>query len=200
MADPRPSCRTAGDSELMERVAAGDANAFEAVYNRHHRQAHALAWRITRRSTGAEEATQDAFLALWRGAARFDAQRGSLATWLLTLVRHRSIDWLRRGATRTAHEVLTEVGPETLESPLRTDEQVLDLDDRERALRLMEELPPKQREVIDLAYVSGYSQTEIAARVGIPLGTVKGRARSGLSKLRHAAQVESAPVPAGHAG
>ena len=185
------------DAALMERVAAGDARAFELVYARHHRQATSLAWRITGRAAGAEEATQDAFLALWRGASRFDPQRGSLSSWLLALVHHRSVDWLRRGAARARHEELAAQAAERLEAPERTEEQVLARFEHEQARRLVATLPAAQREVIDLAYVAGYSQTEIAARVGVPLGTVKGRARSGLRKLRDAAERDAAPALAG---
>ena len=145
---------------------------------------------------GAEEATQDAFLSLWRGASSFDPERGSLATWLLTLVRYRSIDWLRRGTHRALHQELTQDAVERIEAPERTDEQVLAIQEHDRARRLVAELPPEQREVIDLAYFAGYTQTEIAARVGIPLGTVKSRARLGLLKLRQAAEREAAPLPA----
>jgi len=182
------------DEELMERVAGGDARAFEAIYDRYSRRAYSLARRITGQVAGAEEATQDAFLVLWRGASRFDPERASLATWLLALVRYRSIDLLRRGMPRAQDRVLTEGAAESIEAPERTEDQVIALQEYDQALRLVAELPPEQREVIDLAYFAGYSQTEIAARVGIPLGTVKGRARLGLLKLREAAERELAPA------
>ncbi len=182
------------DEELMERVAGGDARAFEAIYDRYSRRAYSLARRITGQVAGAEEATQDAFLVLWRGASRFDPERASLATWLLALVRYRSIDLLRRGMPRAQDRVLTEGAAESIEAPERTEDQVIALQEYDQALRLVAELPPEQREVIDLAYFAGYSQTEIAARVGIPLSTVKGRARLGLLKLREAAERELAPA------
>jgi len=190
--------RWAPESEqvLMERVAAGDSRAFEAIYDRYHRQAYSLARRITGRETGAEEATQEAFLSLWRGASKFDPKHASLGTWLLSLVRHRSIDWLRRGAARPRLQGLTDGAAERIEAPERTDEQVMANQEYDRALRLVAELPPEQREVIHLAYLAGYSQTEIAARVGVPVGTVKGRTRLGLRKLRHSVERESAPLPA----
>ena len=192
----RAHCATQTDEELMGRVAAGDTSAFEAVYDRHHRRAYSLAWRITGGPGGAEEATQDAFLSLWRGASSFDPKRASVATWLMALVRNRSIDWLRRGARRAGEEALTEAAAERIEAPERTEDQVLALHEYEFARRLVAELPPEQREVIDLAYLAGYTQTEIAARVGIPVGTVKGRVRLGLQKLRAVAERESAPVSA----
>jgi RNA polymerase sigma-70 factor, ECF subfamily len=188
-------CATETDEQLMARVAHGDVRAFEAIYHRYHRQAYWLARRITGSAGGAEEATQDAFISLWRKAASFDAQRAGLHTWLYALVRYRSIDSLRRGTRSPLHQELTQDTVGNIEAPERTEEQVFAIDDHDRALRLMSELPPEQREVIDLAYFAGYTQTEIAARVGIPLGTVKDRVRRGLLKLRRAALGESAPAP-----
>ena len=184
------------DEELMGRVAEGDARAFAAIYDRHHRQAYSLARRITGRGGGAEDATQEAFLTLWRGASRFDPKRGRLTPWLFTLVRHRCIDWLRRDTPHAVHQDLFEGAAERIEAPERTDEQVLATQESDQARRLVAELPPEQREVIDLAYFAGYTQTEIAARVGVPLGTVKGRARLGLEKLRDAVEHESVLLPA----
>jgi|SRR5215210_1323444 len=184
------------DEGLMGRVAGGDVRAFEAVYDRYHRRAYSLARRITGSAGGAEEATQDAFLSLWRAASSFDPERARLATWLLALVRYRSIDWLRRRTPRALHQDFTEGAAETIEAPERTEEQVLASEECDRARRLVAGLPAEQREVIDLAYFEGYTQTEIAARVGIPVGTVKGRVRLGLDKLRQAAECESALVPA----
>ena len=186
---------TETDEQLMGRVAEGDILAFETIYNRYHLQAYWLARRITGPAGGAEEATQDAFISLWRRAGSFDAGRASLRTWLYALVRNRSIDTLRRGSRHTVHQELTQDAVDSIEAPERTEEQVLAIDDYDRALRLLAELPPEQREVIDLTYFAGYTQNEIADRVGIPLGTVKGRVRLGLRKLRHAAQRESDAMP-----
>ena len=183
------------DEDLMGRVAGGDSRAFETIYDRYHRQAYSLARRITGRAGGAEEATQDAFLSLWREASRYDPARASLSTWLLALVRYRSIDWRRHGTSRGLHHGLPEGAAERTEAPERTEEQVIAIQECDRAVRLVAALPPEQREVIDLAYFAGYTQKEIAAKIGIPLGTVKGRARLGLLKLRDAAERESAPLP-----
>ena len=182
---------TTTDEELVARVAAGDVRAFEAIYHRYHRQALSLAGRITNRAGGAEEATQDAFVSLWRGAASFDPERASLRTWLLALVRYRSIDSLRRGTSRALHQEGMADAVERIEAPERTEEQVIAIHEYDEARRLVAKLPPEQREVIDLAYVAGYTQSEIAAKVGVPIGTVKGRTRLGLRKLRRAAVCES---------
>lgn len=181
------------DEELMGRVAVGDITAFETLYDRYGGQAYSLARHITGRAGGAEEATQDAFLALWRGAHRFDPERGCLATWLFALVRYRSIDSLRRGAARPPHQDLADGAAEAVEAPERTDEQVIAIEESAQARRLLADLPANQREVIGLAYFAGFTQTEIAARVGIPLGTVKARVRLGLTKLRAAADFDSLP-------
>ena len=178
------------DSELVALVAEGQVPAFEALYDRHRAQAFGLAMRITRRPGIAEEVTQDAFLNLWRKADHFDPARGSLGSWLLTFVRHRAIDALRSGARRERNVGLD--GPaEHLEAPQHTHEEVAHLEDSRNAHRLVEELPDDQREVIELAYFAGLTQGEIAARVGIPLGTVKGRSRLALEKLRRSVTAES---------
>jgi RNA polymerase sigma-70 factor, ECF subfamily len=182
------------DEELMSRVAAGDVRAFETLYDRHSRQAFALAKRITERTADAEEATQDAFMSLWRSAATFDGERASLRTWLLMIVRNRSIDRLRAGA-HALHDQVAEHA-DRLEAAERTEEQVMAMQDYVEARRLVAGLPPEQREIIDLAYIAGFTQNEIAARVGIPIGTVKGRARLGLNKLRRAATSTSLLPPA----
>lgn len=184
------------DQELMARVSGGDHRAFEALYWRYHGQAYALARRVTGRSGGAEEVTQDAFLTLWREAAKFDVERASLRTWLLTIVRHRGIDSLRRAGSRPVTQAFAEGAAERLEAPERTEDDVLATLELDRARGLMSALPPEQREVIDLAYLAGYTQAEIAAKVGVSLGTVKGRARLGLHKLRRAAEYGSAHAPA----
>lgn len=184
-------CATDTDEELMGRVAGGDARAFEVIYDRHHPQAFSLARRIMGPGGGAEEATQEAFLSLWRGAASFNPERAALRTWLFTLVRHRSIDLLRRrGAHTGLRQEWSQDAVERIEAPERTEDHVLAIHERDRARRLVAQLPPKQREVIDLSYFGGRTQTEIATQIGIPLGTVKGRARLALGTLRYAAERE----------
>lgn len=187
------TARLAGqtDTELMGRVAAGDVRAFETVYDRHSRQVFGLAKRITGRSGDAEEATQDAFLSLWRAAATFDPGRANLRGWVLTIVRNRSIDLVRRAAPHALHRELMEHAADTLEAPERTEEQVLVRQDFLHARRLVADLPPEQREVIGRAYIAGETQREIARSVGAPIGTVKGRTRLGLHSLRRAADLGS---------
>lgn len=168
-----------------------DARAFEAIYDRHSAQVYSLALRVTGRQRAAEEATQDAFLTLWRSAAHYDASRGTLKTWLLSIVRNRSIDWLRRERRHYRDLEIDDVLAGRLEGPERTDEQAATREEARHTRQLLLSLPSEQRQVIELAYFNGLTHTEISAKVGIPLGTVKGRQRLALSKLHR----ELASVP-----
>jgi RNA polymerase sigma-70 factor (ECF subfamily) len=178
------------DPALVARVADGDAHAFEALYDRYRSRAFGLAVRLTRRRSIAEEVTQDAFVNLWRNAGSYDPARGNLGSWLLTFVRHRAIDSLRSGRRRE-RDVELEGVAERLEAPGRTDEEVSRREESLGARRLLEKLPADQREVIELAYFGGLSQSEIATKVGIPLGTVKGRSRLALERLRRSVATDS---------
>jgi RNA polymerase sigma-70 factor (ECF subfamily) len=174
------------DGELVSRVFDGDVRAFEAIYDRYCAQVLTLAMRVTRRRSTAEEATQDAFLALWRAPRRYDPSRGTLKTWLLTIVRNRSIDLLRAGARHAGHVELTQVMAERLEASDPPDQPVADVDEQRQACDMLASLSREQLQVIELAFFAGLTQPQIAARVGIPLGTVKGRQRLALIKLRRA--------------
>ncbi|GAC1326418.1 MAG: sigma-70 family RNA polymerase sigma factor [Thermoleophilaceae bacterium] len=188
----RPEVGQLADGELMALTAAGRTDAFEAVYDRYRSQAFGMALRMTRRMGAAEEVTQEAFLGLWRSAGAYDPLRGSLLTWLLTLVRHRAIDALRRSS---AHERSLPLDPtlaERVEAPERTDEQVAQGDARRRLRGLLAALPGEQRVAVELAYFRGLSNSEIATRLGVPLGTVKGRLRLALIKLGRSVERGSA--------
>lgn len=174
---------TVGDQELIVRVVAGDLRAFEAIYDRHSVPVFALAMRVTGRRRAAEEATQDAFLDLWRSAERYDPSRGTLQTWLLSMVRNRSIDWLRREARHARDVELDDALEGRLEAPERTDEAVLARERSRRSRQLLNSLRSEQRLVIELAYFKGLTQSEIAARLEIPLGTVKSRQRLALMRM-----------------
>ncbi len=178
------------DATLVARVADGDVRAFETLYDRYRAQAFGLAVRLTGRRGTAEEVTQDAFLTLWRKASHYDPRRGNVGPWLLTFVRHRAIDSLRSGARRE-RTVELDSAAERLEAPDRTDDLVAAREQSRDAQRLVKELPAEQREVIELAYFGGMTQGEIAAKVGIPIGTVKGRSRLALDKLRRSVGSES---------
>jgi RNA polymerase sigma-70 factor (ECF subfamily) len=174
------------DADLMRRVSCGDAGAFEAIYDRYSAQVFGIALWVTRNRRAAEEATQETFLTAWRTASGFDSRRGAVATWLLTIARHRSIDALRREQRHDRRSVRDDGHAERLAAADDIEAQALAHDEAGRIRRLLLELPDEQRQVIELAYFNGLSQTEIAASVKVPLGTVKGRQRLALNRLHRA--------------
>jgi RNA polymerase sigma-70 factor (ECF subfamily) len=132
----------------------------------------------------AEDVTQEAFISVWRSGARFDRNRGSVRTWVLGIVHHRAIDALRRGKVRDRPRVDDENAAEKLEAPENTELEVARRDEAATVRRAMEVLPSEQVQVIELAYFGGFTHTEIADMLDTPVGTVKGRMRLGLKKLR----------------
>jgi RNA polymerase sigma-70 factor (ECF subfamily) len=179
----KPPLSTLEDRELVVRVVDGDIRAFEAIYDRHCDQVFGLAMRVTGRHRAAEEATQDAFLNLWRTADRYDPSRGTVKTWLLAVVRNRSIDWLRREARHALDVENNDAILGHLEAPERTDDQAVTREEARHARQLLVSIPTEQRQIIELAYFKGLTQSEIARKIGIPLGTVKGRQRLALTKM-----------------
>lgn len=176
--------RKLADEELMERVADCDADAFEVVLERHADAAFSLAYRICGRRSVAEDIAQESFLALWRSGERYDRARGSVRTWTLGIVHNRAIDALRRSGTHDRRRASDEGIEETLEAPERTDEQAVENAVSSEIRGALGELPSDQRKVIELAYFGGFTHTEIASMLDTPVGTVKGRMRLGLQKLR----------------
>ncbi|MGA2010961.1 MAG: sigma-70 family RNA polymerase sigma factor [Solirubrobacteraceae bacterium] len=190
------------DRALMLRVRAGDLDAFEEIYDRYADAAFGLALRVTGRTRSAEEVTQDAFLSLWRAARSYDRARGSVRTWLLTMVRNRSIDAIRHEAPHERNLGIDDVLIERLPSADSVEDDVADREEARYARSLLAGLPGEQREVIELAYFRGLTQAEIAARIEVPLGTVKGRQRLALEKMyrslvgRPPALADGSPSPA----
>jgi RNA polymerase sigma-70 factor (ECF subfamily) len=174
------------DEELMALVARKQIEAFELYYERHAGAAYSLAHRIVGDPRLAEDVTQEAFLSIWRSESAFDAARGSVRAWTLRIVRHRAIDAIRRqGAQRVPPldlrgEELLQLEPAAEE----TESEAIRRDSARRLRGVLEELPAEQARVIELAYFGGFSQAEIAQMLGLPIGTVKGRARLGLEKMR----------------
>jgi RNA polymerase sigma-70 factor, ECF subfamily len=189
--DPQGQVR-ALDRALVERMAAADERALGELYDRHGGMAYALALAIVREGADAEEVVADVFGQVWRNAARFDPGRGSVAGWLATITRTRALDLLRaRGRRVRAIERAAQADADGLASPLGTPAEGPDRGvERQEARRLVTrslgELPEPQRRVIEMAYFGGLSQTEIAAELREPLGTVKTRMRAGMEKLRGA--------------
>lgn len=175
----------------MLRIADGDVRAFETIYDRYSAPVYSLAARVTGRRRAAEEATQDVFLSLWRTAPSYDPERGTVKTWLLSVVRNRSIDWLRRERRHDHDVVMDDAIVGRLEAAERTEEVVAAREDSRHARQLLVSLPAAQRQVIELAYFQGLTQIQIAEQVGVPLGTVKGRQRLALAKLHR----KLTPIP-----
>jgi RNA polymerase sigma-70 factor (ECF subfamily) len=172
------------DEELMHLVRGGDSRAFAVVYDRHCGSAFSLAYRMCGTRAAAEDVVQEAFLSLWRSGGRYDASRGSVRTWLLGITHNRSIDALRRATVHDRRRASDEGLEERFQAPDRTDAEVARREEASEIASAMAELPEEQSEVIRLAYFGGYTHTEIADILGAPLGTVKGRMRLGLEKLR----------------
>lgn len=168
----------------MELVREGDPRAFEVVFDRHAGAAFSLAYRMCGSRSQAQDIVQDAFLSLWRSGARYDRGRGSVRSWVLSVVHNRAIDAFRRDAGASARNVPGEGLLEQVASEEQVDAEVQRRDDAQGVRRALLALPAEQRKVIELAYFGGFTHTEIAEMLALPAGTVKGRMRLGLSKLR----------------
>jgi RNA polymerase sigma-70 factor (ECF subfamily) len=167
------------DEELLDAVASGDDGALAALYDRFGRVAYGLAYRILRDQALAEDAVQEGFLAVWRSAQGYQRERSKAATWILTLVHRRAVDLVRREDRRRT-EALDEAREPASES---VDEQA-GRDRRVAVQAALQQLPDDQRQALELAYYGGYTQSELAERFGVPLGTIKSRMFEGLNRLR----------------
>jgi RNA polymerase sigma-70 factor (ECF subfamily) len=171
------------DRAVLALVAAGQLDALQELYDRYRVMAYSIALRITSDAALAEDVLQDAFLGVWRNASRYVDGRGSVKTWLLSIVHHRAVDAVRRRRPTTELPEREDVPPPALQVPDIWHEVAAGLDRTEIAAA-MATLPDVQREAIELAYWGGLTQPEIAERTGAPLGTVKSRVRLGLLALR----------------
>jgi len=169
------------DEALVALVARGDEAALGELYDRVGRIAFGLAKRVLRDDRLAEDAVQEGFLAVWRSAAAFRADRAQARTWILTLVHRRSVDLVRREERRRV-EPLSKDTPAAVGDA--TDEAAWLRFERERVQAALKQLPDVQREALELAYYGGFSQSELAQRLGVPLGTIKSRMFAGLARLR----------------
>lgn len=171
------------DRAVLERVADGELAALDALYERYKTMAYSIAYRITNDAPLAEDVVQDAFLGAWRNAGRYIEGRGSVKTWLLSIVHHRAIDAVRRRRPTVELPERETTPPAALRLPDVWAEVSANLDaERVRAALIV--LSDVQREAIELAYFGGLTQVEVAERTGTPLGTVKSRMRLGLLALR----------------
>ncbi len=174
--------KTASDEALIEALQQKRIDALEELYERHHRTALAVAYRVLEDRNLAEDVIQEAFLAVWRQSDTFKHERGAARSWLLSIVRHRAIDVTRGRSFARERISLDQIVyepryPDTWQQVSRGLEQ-------EHIRKAVGELPTEQRDTIMMAYFGGHTQQEIAKQTGVPLGTVKGRMRLGMKKLR----------------
>ncbi|CAN5253002.1 ECF RNA polymerase sigma factor SigK [soil metagenome] len=206
----RASPRSTGDggpsdADLVLRLVGGDSTALELIYDRYGRPAYSLARRILNDPTLAEDVVQEVFLALWREPGRYDRERGAFSSWLLAMTHHKAVDAVRREETlrrrrsRAAEEDESLIGS-AAEGP-EVDDQVITTLQGDGVRKALLTLPAAQREALTLAYFGGYTQREVAALTGAPLGTVKTRMLAGMRRMREVlGSVASADVALGGGG
>jgi RNA polymerase sigma-70 factor (ECF subfamily) len=176
--------RDLADEEVMQLVQSGDPRAFELLYDRHGGAAFSLAYRMVGKRVTAEDITQEAFLSIWRSRLRYDQARGSVRTWVLGIVHNRAIDALRRYQVHDRRQEVLDGVEERHEAKERTDVEVARREEARNIRGALDTLPDEQRRTIELAYFGGFSHSQIAELLDEPIGTVKGRMRLGLDKMR----------------
>jgi RNA polymerase sigma-70 factor (ECF subfamily) len=176
--------RDLADADLIDRVQDGEVSAFEVIVDRHADAAYSLAYRVCGRPVMAEDAVQDAFVSLWRARHRYDRARGSVGAWVLSAVRNRTLDALRRERVKAGKDVNDEAAAERLPGTEQTEAEAQRREEGRQIRHALDGLPSEQRQVIELAYFGGLSHSEIARKLSLPPGTVKGRMRLGLSRMR----------------
>jgi RNA polymerase sigma-70 factor, ECF subfamily len=182
----REKAERLADEELMPLIGAKDPEAFGVFYDRHGGVAYSLAYRIVGERGAAEDVTQEAFISIWRSGARYDRTRGSVRSWMLSIVRNRAIDALRSSAGKAPRLTLDDDSIlEQRPAEELTEEEAIRHETATEVRGALDQLPGDQSKVIELAYFGGFSQSEIARMLGVPLGTVKGRMRLGLEKIRN---------------
>jgi RNA polymerase sigma-70 factor (ECF subfamily) len=182
------------DEDLMSLMEGGDAEAFAALYDRHSRAGYSLAYRMMGERQAAEDLTQDAFLKVWRSAGGYRSERGSVRTWILSIVHNRGIDQLRSLASRRrTQDRVEQSAPRS--QPSEAFAEAWRNRQREQIRGALNTLPEEQLKILELAYFSGYTHVEISNLLDLPLGTVKGRMRLGLKKIREYFDRENVAVP-----
>ena len=189
---PAKNIHLLADEELMRLAVGGDPRAFETIYDRHGGAAFSLAYRMTGQRGSAEDAVQEAFISIWRSRARYEHERGSVRTWILGIVHHRTIDTLRRNLVHDRRRTTAEGIEEQHEAQERTDVEAARREEARSVRAALEKLPGDQTRVIELAYFGGFTHSQIAEMLDMPIGTVKGRMRLGLEKLRRSLTEEFA--------
>jgi RNA polymerase sigma-70 factor (ECF subfamily) len=176
--------RDLADEEVMQLAQTGDPRAFELLYDRHGGAAFSLAYRMVGKRAAAEDVVQEAFLSIWRTRLRYDQTRGSVRTWVLGIVHNRGIDALRRSTVHDRRRETFEGAEERFEARERTDVEVARREEARSVRGALDTLPAEQRQTLELAYFGGFTHSEIAKLLHEPVGTVKGRMRLGLEKMR----------------
>jgi RNA polymerase sigma-70 factor, ECF subfamily len=194
VADRKRQYLLLADEDLISLLVEGDARAFATLYDRHGRAAYSLAYRMMGEKQAAEDLVQDALLKVWRGAESYRAERGSARTWILSIVHNRGIDQLRSLASRRRTQDKVEASAPTSQ-PSEAFAETWRNSQREQVREALSTLPPEQVKILELAYFSGYTHVEIAELLGLPLGTVKGRMRLGLKKIRDYFDSQDIAVP-----
>ncbi|MDP9488557.1 MAG: sigma-70 family RNA polymerase sigma factor [Actinomycetota bacterium] len=194
MADRGRQYLILADEDLISLVETGDAEAFATLYERHSRAAYSLAYRMMGERQASEDLTQDAFIKVWRGAGSYRSERGSVRTWILSIVHNRGIDQLRSHASRRRTQDKIEASA-ARSQPSDAFAETWRNAQREQVREALSTLPGEQLKILELAYFSGYTHVEIADLLGLPLGTVKGRMRLGLKKIRTYFESKAAVVP-----
>jgi RNA polymerase sigma-70 factor (ECF subfamily) len=174
------------DEELILAICGGAEWALELLYQRYHRYAYSLAYRILHDASAAEDIVQETFLSIWRKAASYQNQHGSVRSWLQAIVHHRAIDKVRAASHKDAQctSLQDENEPDRPSEQPDVWEQAWQNEQQSLIRSALQQIPAEQRQVIELAYFSGYTHAEIAEKYEIPLGTVKGRMRLGLQKMK----------------
>ena len=176
--------RDLADEEVMQLVQDGNPRAFELLYDRHGSAAFSLAYRMVGNRVTAEDIIQEAMLSIWRSRLRYDQTRGSVRTWVLGIVHNRAIDALRRSIVHDRRRETMDGVEERYEARERTDVEVARREEARSIRSALDTLPEEQRRTIELAYFGGFSHSQIAELLHEPIGTVKGRMRLGLDKMR----------------
>jgi len=194
MADRGRQYLILADEDLISLVEAADADAFATLYDRHSRAAFSLAYRMMGDRQASEDLAQDAFVKVWRNAGSYRAERGSVRTWILSIVHNRGIDQLRSQASRRRTQDRVEASAPRSQ-PSEAFAETWRNSQRDQVREALNTLPPEQLKILELAYFSGYTHVEISELLSLPLGTVKGRMRLGLKKIRDFFESRDAAVP-----
>lgn len=194
MADRVRQRLTLADEDLISLVEEEDQDAFAALYDRHSRSAFSLAYRMMGQRQAAEDLVQEAFLKVWRSSGGYRVSRGSVRTWILSIVHHRGIDLIRATSSRQRTKELFEASAVKTQ-PSEAFSEVWKNSQAEQVREALKTLPPDQLKILELAYFSGYTHVEISEMLNIPLGTVKGRMRLGIKKIRAYFESRDLAVP-----